>query len=341
MRSITPSNIRRRAGLAVVTFLLSLSAACNSSGAKAPDPEKVVEMHREQALGYYEQGSLLQAEDQIRRGLEIKPNDDQLKLMLGWCRQRRGTRQDLDVAERVFRDLAPRKDFRALLGLAECLERKGVLYREAADEIASGAKMTDAPDPQKRAKDLRDKSTAYWEEALINYQAVLAAKPSEGQAMNGLQRTYAYLGRSEESLMWADRLLVQSASEAKFWTEQLKRTDLRADEEARVRLRLNSSSELTIATHFSAASLLMRLGRTAEAIAHLDQIVLMSPRESGAYSRRAQLLFELGRYEEARANLDEYLRLSGLDFDHPDVQRAFQLQADCERRLSAQLGSAK
>lgn len=341
MRSSTFAGFCRGTALAALLFALSSVQGCSSNKPKPPDPEKMLEMYREQALGYYEQRSYLQAEDQIRKGLDIRPEDEQLKLMLGWCRQMRGTRDDLNVAERVFRDLAPKKDFRALLGLATVLERKGVLYSESADAIDSGARPTDAADPKQRALELRESARKFWEEALIHYQAVLAGKPSEGQAMNGLQRTYALLGRPEDSLIWADKLLAQCASESEFWAKQLKRTDLRADEESRLRSRLLSSSELTVATHYSAASLLMKLGRKAEAAAHLDQIVLLKPNDADAYSRRAQLLFELGRFEEARANLDDFLRLSGLDFDHPDVQRAYQLQADCDRRLRPQGGTAK
>lgn len=341
MRSTPRAHPFRCAACALLALTVVLAPGCNGNKPKPPDPQKMLEMHREQALGYYEQGSLPQAEDQIRRGLEIAPDDEQLKLMLGWCRQRGGSREDLDVAERVFRDLLPRKDYRAVLGLAECLERKGVLYRESAENIASGKRSTDATDPKERSVELLAKATELWNEALIHYQAVLAAKPSESQAMNGLQRTFALLGRSEDSLLWGEKLLTQTAAEAEFWNKQLKRTDLRADEEARVRGRLMSATDLTVATHFSSASLLMSLGRKAEAVAHLDQIVLLAPNEAGAYSRRAQLLFDLGRYEEARANLDDYLRLSGLDFDHPDVQRAYQLQADCDRRLRSPDGGAK
>jgi tetratricopeptide (TPR) repeat protein len=332
-----------RSSLFVCALLLASGsfASCNSNKPKAPDPEKMLELHREQALGYYDQNALLQAEDQIRKGLEIAPNDEQLKLMLGWCRQRRGTREDLEIAERVFRDLAPKKDYRALLGLAEALERKGVLYTESASKIESGERETEAVDPIQRAQTLRLDAVKFWNEAVTHYQAVLEGKPSEGQAMNGLQRTFALLGREEDSLGWATKLLTQSQAETAFWEAQLKRTDLRADEEARIRTRLAGSHELTIATHFAASTLLMKLGRKSEAVEHLDQVVLWSPNLADAYSRRAQVLYELGRFDEARANLDEFLRLSNLDFDHPDIQRAYQLRAECDSRVQLQAGAAK
>ncbi len=306
--------------------------SCASSPPE-PDPQKMLELYREQALGYYEAGALEQAEDQVRKGLDIDPDDDLLKLMLGWCRQRRGTRDDLLVAERVFRDLAPREDYRALLGLGECLERKGVLYTESAEKILSGKLETDSPDPVKRADELRGDALEFWTEALTHYRAVLESKPTESQAMAGMHRTFALMGRTEDSLEWAEKLLTQVEAEVQFWQTQLKRTDVRAAEEARLRSRMNNTRELTVGTHLSAASLLVKLGRKTEAASHLDRVVLLDPSKAAAYSRRGQILFELGRFEEASANLDDFLRLTELPFDHQDVQRAFQTKTECEKRL--------
>lgn len=331
--SLRPTrNQSRRGGSAL---LLALALAACSSGPKAPEPEKLLELHREQALGYYDQGELERAEDQIRRGLEIRPDDDQLKLMLGWCRQRRGTRDDLMVAERVFRELAPRKDYRAQLGLAECLERRGLLSLESAEKLENGARETAAKDPAQRARELRGEAKAQWEESIASYAAVLTARANNSQAMNGLQRVNALLGRNEESLKWAQDLLAQTDRDIAFWEQQLARTDLRAEEEARLRAFLLDSRDLAVATHLSAATLLVKLDRKSDAAAHLDGAILLAPDQASAYSRRAQLLFDLSRFEEARANLDEFLRLSRLDFDHPDVQRAYRLRADCERLLAA------
>ncbi len=327
--------------LAASTLLvLALAQACTITP-KGPDPLKLLEMYREQALGYYEAGQLPQAEDQIRKGLDLSPKDDQLKLMLGWCRQRRGTRDDLEVAERVFRDLAPRKDYRALLGLAECLERMGVLYTESAEKIESGKNETESADPKKRVQELKEDAKKFWMEGLTHYQDVLTRKPTESQAMNGLHRTYALLGLTEDSLEWAEKLLTQTNAEMEFWKQQLKRTDLRADEEVRLRTRMGATREMTVATHFAAAALLVKLGRKTEAAGHLDLVVLLAPDTAQAYSRRAQLLFELGRFEEARANLDDFLRLTDLPFEHADVQRAFKTKVECDKRLAALGGTAK
>jgi tetratricopeptide (TPR) repeat protein len=312
--------------------LLALGA-CHSDEPKKPDPEKLLEVHREAALQYFDQGELLRAQDQVMRGLDIQPDDAQLKLMLGWILQRKGTPKDVLDAERVFRDLAPEKDYRALLGLAESLERKGLLYAEAADAVESGSRTTEAPDPTKRVAELRKEAQDYWSESVVHYQTTLAQRPSEGKAKNGLQRVYALLGQSEKSLEWAQQLLEQTGAEIEFWKKQLQRPDLTARDEDRLRSLLKASAGLEVETHIHSSTLLLELGRKDEAVAHLDKVLALAPERADGYSRRAQILFELGRFEEAIADIDEFLRLSNLDFEHPDIRRAYQLRSDCEAAL--------
>ncbi len=304
--------------------------ACVSDGPQEADPVQKLAMHREFALRYYDQGELARAEQQVDKGLEIEPQDPQLLLMKGWIRQRRGTAQDIFVAERIFRELAPGGDYRADLGLAEALERKGVLFDEASDAVASGERITESPDPAARAEELEAQAVACWQESEGLYQKVLGKKPGEFQALNGLQRVLALQGRYEESLSWARTLLEQSELEMEFWRTQLRRPDLSANEEQRLRSLLEGSSRLQVETRLSAATLLVALGRPADALLQLDGALELEPERSEIHSRRAQLLQELGRYREAAASIQEFLRLSELPFEHPDVRRAYALLSECE-----------
>ena len=120
-----------RTARSLALLLLGL-CACSSSGAE-PDPAQQLAMHSEFALRYFDQGDLNRAEQQVDKGLEIEADNRQLLLMKAWIRQRRGGTQDIFVSERIFRDLVDGKDYRSELGLAEALERKGVLYREASE----------------------------------------------------------------------------------------------------------------------------------------------------------------------------------------------------------------
>jgi tetratricopeptide (TPR) repeat protein len=301
----------------LATFLLAQMALGCLSDEKQVDPDQQLALHRECALRYYDEGDLLRAEDQVDKGLEIAPRDEQLRLMKGWIRQRRGGPEDIYVAEQVFRELAPKRDYRALLGLAEALERKGVLYWEAADAL-------DPPDAA-REDELRGKARAAWGESIEYYEKTLERKTGEQQALNGLQRAHALRGELEEALEWSERLLEQSAEETAFWEKQLERPELSADEEDRLRTLLLQSRDLAAGTHLQASTLLVTLGRREEALVHVDQALELDPEAAETHSRRAQLLHALGRPVEAIASLESYLRLSEEGFDHPDVARALDL----------------
>ena len=315
---------------ALAAFLLALIAACSSSGSK-PDPEKQLAMHREFALRYYDGNDLARAEQQVDKALEIEPQDIQLRLMKGWIRQRRGTTRDIFVAERIFRDLVDTMDYRATLGLAEALERKGVLYSEASEAVASGSRPTDAPNPSARADELGREAHAAWRQSATWYEKTLEAKPGEFQAINGLQRVHALRGDYDQSLRWSAQLLEASQAEVAFWQTKLAQPALSAREEARLRTLLTSSTRLQLQTHLHASALCVRVGRLEEALGHLESVIAIDPDHSDAYSRRGQVLKGLRRYQEAIASLQQYLRLSTHEFAHPDIQRAYELMSECER----------
>ena len=306
--------------------LLTLLAACGSTP-DGVDTEQQLAMHREFALRYYHEGDLGRAEQQVDKALEIEPDDPQLLLMKGWVRQRRGGAEDIFVAESIFRDLVSEEDYRALLGLAEALERKGVLYWESADAVESGERFTEAADPIARAGELRTEAQTAWRESVQYYELTLEKKPGEIQAVNGLQRVHALAGDLTESLDWSRKLLAQTSAEIGFWEIQLERPDLTAAEEARLRELVISSSDLLVQTYLQASSVLFQLHRAEEALVQLNRALALSPDEPQVHSRKAQLLHELGRTREAVDEIQTFLRLSELDFDHPDVARALELLA--------------
>jgi tetratricopeptide (TPR) repeat protein len=266
--------------------------------------------------------------------------------MLGWVRQRRGSRDDIQIAEKIFRSLLDKRgkeqDYRAQLGLAEALERKGILYRESADAIASGERVSEASDPEQRVKRMRADAEAFWDESVAMYKAVLERRPEETQVLNGLQRVHALRGEDEKALRWSLLLLEQNERDLQFWRQRLQQPDLTADEDTDVRELMGRTTRLQVETHLQATTLLVRLARKPEAIGHLDSVLVLAPELANAYSRRAEILHALGRDEEAVPNIDEFLRLSKLKFEHPDIRRAFELRAECEAAIEAkQVDSAR
>jgi len=215
-----------------------------------------------------------------------------------------------------------------------------VLYREASEAVRSGERFTESSDPEERAQELASTAEDCWSEALECYADALALKPGEFQAMNGLQRVHALRGEYEESLRWAQDLLAGSKAEMEFWRERLRRPELSATEEDRLRKLLSGSTELQAATHLTAATLLVSLGRKDEALVHLDGAAVLEPDRAEIQSRRAQLLAELGRPGDAALAVQAFLRHTQLPFEHPDVQRAYDLLSECERAAKREASAA-
>ena len=105
--------------------------------------------------------------------------------------------------------------------------------------------------------------------------------------------------------------------------------DITAEDERNLREIVRNTSLLIVETRLHASALLVRLDRKQEAVEELDRVLAIEPGRAEAYSRRATLLKDLGRYAEAIPNIDEFLRLSELEFEHPDIRRAYQLRAEC------------
>src|SRR5262245_25906771 len=198
-----------RPTLAAFAFAAAALAGACSSTPSGPSSDQQVQMHREFANTYLVNGQYQSAEQQCNLGLEIDPNDTGLRFLKAWTLQRRGTANDVMAAEKLFRDLVPTKDYRALLGLGEALERKGVLYWESAAAVESGKRTTQAADPKARVAEFRTAATKAWKESADCYAQLLERKPDEIPAMNGLQRVYALLGDFEQSLTWSEKLLSQ------------------------------------------------------------------------------------------------------------------------------------
>lgn len=312
--------------------LIALLAACQSTQDKVE--EQKLEMHREFAKAYFDQGQYQQAEAQVDLALELDSDDATLKLMKAWIVLRRGTPDAVLEAEQRFRALRSSSDYRVQLGLAEALERKGVMYSESAEAVARGERPTAALDRGARAVEMRVIASDSWNEAVALYEQTLKAKSGEIQALNGLQRTHALRGDWEASLSWADKLLEQSTGEIAFWKTQLERAGISADEEANLRNLLGASTKLLVETHLQASTLLHQLGRGEEALAHLDHVAALDPDNVQIYGRRAVLLHKLGRFEQARMDVQQFLRLSTASIEHPDMQRALDLLAQCDAELA-------
>ncbi|MEM7306935.1 MAG: tetratricopeptide repeat protein [Planctomycetota bacterium] len=319
--------------LALLALLPLVS--CSSNEVEI-DPEKQLELYMTTATYLYQDGSLIRAQDQAVKALEIEPDNRPMRRMVGWIRLRLGSTEDLLIAERFFQDLFDDGDDDApvLLGLATAQERLGQAHDEASRAIASGERFTEHEDPERRATELAQDARGYWQRSHENYERVLAGPTQIQKALNGLLRVAAHLGDYEEALDWGRQLLETSHGEQLGWEATLRAEDLTQSEEDVARESIVSAVDLQIETHLFCTSILHRLGRTPEALEHVRDAVAIDPERADAYGYRAQLFSETGRFDAAIEDLDKFLRLSDKPFEHADIRKAYDLRAHCESQLA-------
>lgn len=326
--------------LASILLAATLASGCASDGEPtAEQKEKMLELYKETAQSLFSMGEVERAAGQALKGLAIEPDDQELKLILAWSLQKRGRTEDVGRAEALFREVAPSGDFRALLGLGDSLERKGLAFAEAADKIESGERVTEAADPQQRVADLRMQSAANWRESVQWYRATIEKQRENSDAWGGLLRVHSLLGERQAALEAGRRALEYSKADYDFWEGRVRASDVRADEERRMRSLIARKQKILVATHLSAYQLCVDEKLVDEARAHLDAALALDPGRGECYSRRAQLNLDAGRCKEAMEDIDQFLRRSTLAFEHPDMRRAWQVRREAEACFKRQQAS--
>jgi len=325
----------QKISLSALALLAALTSSC-SSAPDGQDPEKLFALYRETAFYHWQNEDLPRTEGQLLKALAIHPDDKSCNLILGNIGIKRGDTKSLIQAERVFRSMPDQEDFRTSLGLAEVLERLGLIYLEAATNIDTGRKLTEAADPAERVQELRDMSREAWVESRARYQEVLSSKPTEAKAVNGMQRIFALEGDYEASLVWTERLLNMVESDIIYFKSKLDAKGITASEEAQLRSRMASTLDLAERSHMLAATMLHDMGRSEPALTHLASASEIRPRSAEIWSHRAEILLDLKRYEACLEAADQYLRLSPEEFDHPDIQAAYDLKARCNDAIDAE-----
>ncbi|MFT4540257.1 MAG: tetratricopeptide (TPR) repeat protein [Planctomycetota bacterium] len=323
-----------------VMLTLAVSVGCLSNQPRT-SREDEVKLALDLSRRFFDLGEMERAQGQAQKGLKLDPDHIDLRLTLGRILQHRGSSNTIAKAEEIFRGLIDDadEDWRLPLGLAEVLERKGLLYSESADDIKSGVRYTDASDPDARAAELEQISQDSWIESLTHFETSLAIR--EGEApINGMQRVNSLLERYEESLRWSERMLELIAIRKRSWRDQLAVSEISAEDERRFRTRLHEDDAKEARTRLLASSNLRKLSRLEDAIEHLDMVIELEPDLIQAFSRRAMLHFELEDYQRAVDSIDHFLRaMAGRDYDDPDVRQAYNLRDDALNAIARREGS--
>jgi len=303
-----------------------------------PTDEQKLDLYTTTATYLYEDDDLDRAQEQAVKALEVDPENFSMRRMIGWIRLRKSGNEDLILAERFFRDLIDDGDDNdnTVLGLAITCERLGKAYDDVSRALLAGEREpAEGEEREASAQELATKARGYWKESIQLCEGLLATGEGNTNAMNALQRVHALAGDYERSLEWSQRLLERTQAELVSWRRMLQEKDLQKSEEELFRKNERTALDLETDTHIFAATLLFRLQRYDEALAHLDVLVTNAPDLAQAYSLRGQMRARVGQYEGAVQDLDRYLALSDAPFEHPDIRRAFELRAEAQKHVGA------
>jgi len=313
------------------TAVVLLPSSCQT--AEADREDQLLEIYTNTAESYYQLGDHDRAVGQALKALELDPDNEKIKLILGWSLQRRGTTEDVLRAEQVFRSVVDEGDYRASLGLATALERQGVANAEASEAVGSGKRITESSDPAQRAQELQERSVALWTESEQWFEHTLEIHKSSLDALNGLMRVEALLGKPHASLARSKQMLEELAIDRGFWEQLLKRVQgEREEKEIRERIALNENLE--VATRMHAARTQYGLGRKDEAMNELDTGIGLAPDRADLHALRALVQRDLGNWDKAIADAERFIALSPQGYDSADVKKAFDLISACEAERS-------
>jgi tetratricopeptide (TPR) repeat protein len=314
----------------LIVALSLFPVACASDGITAEQKTKLVDGFSETASQYFAMGEYDRANAQCIRGLQLDPDNTRLKLVQAWSLQKRGTTEDIAAAERLFRELQSTGDFRAILGLAEATERRGLAFAEGAEKLKSGQRVTEAADPQKRIDDYEKESIKSWTESRSLYLKALEQQRINPDVLNGLVRVEMLLGNTAQALEWDDKLIATTQETLDYWNEQLKRSGVSTSDEKQYRGEVRARTKVATMAHLTGADLCVTLNRLEKALEHLDAAIALDPDRPASYARRAQVEKDLGLPKKALADIEKFIGISTLDPNHPDIQRAWRLRTECE-----------
>ena len=322
---------------AAVFLATALGACASSSGPPEMTREQKLELYTETASYLYEDGSFLRAQDQAVKALELDPENQAMRRMIGWIRLRMGATRDLTIAEEFFRALRDEGDQHpaTIQGLATVCERLGLGYDQASKQYARGEREPqEGQSVEAAASEAQALAMDYWNEAGELYQSTLDDGEGSTRSKNGLQRVFAYRGEFEASLAMSEQVVEEAQAERDQWRRMLESRDLTERDEELMRENEAAATRLLYDTRLFAADLLYKRGAFAEALEHVEEATLLDPGQPELYSLRAQLRAKLNDHAGAVEDIDRYLKLSDTPLEHPDVRQAFDLRAQCEEALS-------
>lgn len=318
--------------LLLLLLLTSSLVACGIFGLSAEEEANLTRYQRN-AKTYYEGGEFERALDQIRRGLEIQPDDYRLLTISAWCmlRQSQTDPRRLQAATDAFdhlKELRPdsEQSSQARLGYGAAHGKLAFELRQRADQLRQDAARlkledTELQQSETEAAELERQSNHHFDLAEAELEKLLDSGDLLLEAHYHLMYVSVWRGDYEGAVSHGNRYLKRVGELQASIRTELEQT-IMVEYERELRIRLQNRLDAEVEVRAFLANLHFKEGHHELVVEQLDEVLLENPNRFNEYYNRARSLMTLGRIEEAKRDYERFLYSTNLPRENPQVKSA-------------------
>ena len=318
--------------LVFTVAICAVFTACSSG----PTEEEIavhVDDFRQRSAQYFNARSYVQAYRQATRGLELTPEDGDLNLLAGHALMMMRNLKSVAKAEAYLLKARDELDsYRADLILGEYHQRYGaMLNAHARRELKLAEELEGLDDEQRQAEiekneDRIENATQHFEDAAELFLVALEKSPDDLHALQLIGQSYMYLGEhaaARKHLGHAVDILVES----RRYKNRILATDTKINlrEESRLRAGMLGDINTEVAIRIAWAGLEKLDGNVYAEIEQYSTILELDPSHLDASYLRGVCHYNTGNIGQAIVDLERFISNTDLLYDHPQVQRSFEI----------------
>ena len=309
--------------LAMLRFSpLFLLASCSFFGSPKQNDQDLAQ-HQSTASLYYEGNRYPQALDQVRKGLQIAPDDYKLLTIRAWCylQLSLASPSRLAQAAKEFERIMELRRLdsqspQVLLGYGMCHEKIALTKRSeivARREQLRRGKHDEAETAMATAEfsEIEASAAKHLREAEQLFTILVTRGDLLLQAQNQLMQVRALRKNYQGSLSAGTAYMERAQTQADNIQTKLGRTTV-ISYEAELHKQLNNLTDKMLTVREFLANVFFELGRIEEAAAELDTVIKIDPVRTSAYFNRAKILQRLDRKSDARRDYEKFLATTRL-----------------------------
>lgn len=310
---------------------LLLLASCGVFGGPDKEHEALIR-YQQNAQIYWDNGNLDQSLDQVRRGLEIDPENYKLLTIQAWATLRRSATEPdvLPTAEKQFDHLLSLRDEsdhspQVRLGYAKTQGKRAVELLQRANDLEEQSKRDPSGvDHTQEAATLRADAEKYFARAVKELKTLVDRGEELLLAHYDLMSLLWWRGDYDGAVAEGNAYLERAAQLEERQHRELRRT-LQVDYEQQVREDLQQLIDDELEVRVFMANMHYKRGHPELAVEQLDEVLRREPDRYNDYYNRGMSLLALGRTEEARRDLQKFLATTQLSQESDQVKDALRV----------------